>query len=65
MLPKLGLSSHHHPGVVQLFDLLARRGYTIVYLTARSMAQDEDTRNYLFHTLQKVLKLTCLANTWP
>ena len=47
----LGLSSQH-PGVVSLLDGLASRGYRVVYLTARSMAQEEDTKAYLFSTLK-------------
>jgi len=53
VLPKLGLSAHH-TAVVELFDRIHRRGYRVIYLTARSMGQDEDTRNYLFQSLQKV-----------
>ena len=44
--------SCHHLGVVQLFHGLASRGYRVVYLTARSMAQEEDTKAYLFSTLK-------------
>ena len=47
----LGLDCHHH-GVVSLYDGLASRGYKMVYLTARSMAQEEDTKAYLFSTLK-------------
>jgi len=47
----LGQSSHHQ-GVVSLLAGLARRGYRVVYLTARSMAQEEDTKGYLFSTLK-------------
>jgi len=42
----LGLDVHHH-GVVSLYDGLASRGYKLVYLTARSMAMEEDTKSYL------------------
>ena len=31
---------------------LARRGYRVVYLTARSMAQEEDTKAFLFSTVK-------------
>ena len=44
--------SCHHTGVVSLYDGLASRGYRVVYLTARSMAQEEDTKAYLFSTLK-------------
>lgn len=54
VLPKLGVAVHHH-GVVELFHKVAEQGYRVVYLTARSMAQDEDTRSYLFKSLQKVV----------
>jgi len=47
----LGLSCHHS-GVVSLLSGLASRGYRVVYLTARSMAQEEDTKAYLFSTLK-------------
>merc|ERR1719153_278223 len=53
VLPKLGITAHH-TAVVELFDKIDKRGYKVIYLTARSMAQDEDTRNYLFQSLQKV-----------
>lgn len=51
VLPKFGISSQHN-GVVELLDKISQNGYNIVYLTARSMSQDEDTRSYLFSTLQ-------------
>ena len=47
----LGLSCHHQ-GVVSLYDGLASRGYQVVYLTGRSMAQKEDSKTYLFSTLK-------------
>ena len=47
----LGTTSQHE-GVVELLDRLDRRGYRVVYLTARSMAQEEDTKAYLFSTLK-------------
>ena len=37
-----------HEHVVELFHKIADNGYQIVYLTARSIAQDVDTREYLF-----------------
>ena len=51
LAPWLGLSCHHL-GVVSLLDGLASRGYRVVYLTARSMAQEEDTKAYLFSTVK-------------
>ena len=38
-----------HDGVVELFDKVDKRGYTMIYLSARSMGEnDEKTRDYLF-----------------
>jgi len=51
VLPHLGITAQHKK-VVELFDKLDKNGYRIVYLTARSMAQDEDTKNYIFKMLQ-------------
>jgi len=51
VLPHLGITAQHRK-VVELFDKLDKNGYSIVYLTARSMAQDEDTKNYIFKMLQ-------------
>ena len=34
--------------VIELFQNIAENNYTVVYLTARSMAQDSATRKYLF-----------------
>ena len=53
VLPKLGITAQHKR-VVELFDKLDKKGYGIVYLTARSMAQDEDTKSYLFQMLQNL-----------
>lgn len=47
----LGTTSQHE-GVVELLDKVDRRGYRVVYLTARSMAQEDDTKKYLFQRLQ-------------
>jgi len=46
----LGITSVHK-NVVQLFDKIGQNGYTLIYLTARSMAQEEDTKHYLFKML--------------
>jgi len=46
----LGITSVHK-NVVQLFDQIGQNGYKIIYLTARSMAQEEDTKHYLFKML--------------
>ena len=34
--------------MIELFQNIAENNYTVVYLTARSMAQDVATRKYLF-----------------
>ena len=47
VLPKFGLNAHHDK-VVEFFDKAGQNGYKIVYLTARSMAQSESTKEYLF-----------------
>eukprot|EP00092_Neocalanus_flemingeri_P014105 GFUD01015214.1.p1 GENE.GFUD01015214.1~~GFUD01015214.1.p1 ORF type:complete len:335 (+),score=71.34 GFUD01015214.1:212-1216(+) len=53
VLPKLGITAQHKK-VVELFDKVDKNGYKIVYLTARSMAQDEDTKEYIFKMLQNI-----------
>ena len=50
VLPIFGLSADHDH-VVELFDKINENGYQIVYLTARSIAQDMETRKYLFHVM--------------
>ena len=47
VFPMFGFTAHHEH-VVELFHKIADNGYQIVYLTARSIAQDVDTREYLF-----------------
>ena len=47
IFPEFGFKVNHD-GVVKLFDNVVRNGYTMIYLTARSMAEDTDTREYLF-----------------
>ena len=44
----------HHPGVVEFFNKVSLNGYNVLYLTARPMAFDTMTREYVFDTLQKV-----------
>ena len=44
---QLGIEVEHR-GVVRLLHTLNQRGYTIIYLTARSLALDHMTREYLF-----------------
>ena len=39
---------HHHKGVIELFDKADENGYNIFYLTARSVAQYDTTKAYLF-----------------
>jgi phosphatidate phosphatase PAH1 len=34
--------------VIELLQRISANNYTVVYLTARSMANDIDTRRYLF-----------------
>jgi len=53
VLPHLGISAHHK-AVVELFSKIEAHGYKVVYLTARSLAQSEDSRKYLFNTLQNI-----------
>ena len=48
VLPAVGMRADH-AGVVRLLDGVGRRGYTVVYLTARSMALADMTRSYLFN----------------
>ena len=43
-----------HPGVVEFFERVSSQGYIVVYLTARPIAFDGVTREYLFGTLQNV-----------
>ncbi|XP_040580012.1 phosphatidate phosphatase LPIN2 [Lepeophtheirus salmonis] len=47
---QLGRSVHYFD-VIPLFKAIRMRGYKIIYLTARSIAQDETTRYYLFNKL--------------
>ena len=37
-----------HKGIVRLLHALNERGYTVIYLTARSIGLDNTTRRYLF-----------------
>lgn len=46
-----------HPGVAKLFQDIARNGYNIVYLTARSVGQADSTRQYLDSINQDGVKL--------
>ncbi|KAL3234849.1 hypothetical protein RNJ44_02637 [Nakaseomyces bracarensis] len=41
-----------HSGVAKLFSEIARNGYNIMYLTARSAGQADSTRNYLRSIIQ-------------
>jgi len=54
VLPSVVGITHHQPGVVRLLSEISQRGYQVVYLTARSMALHEHTRNYIFNLLQEV-----------
>lgn len=51
IFPQLGISADH-TDVVRLLDGIRDRGYTVMYLTARSMGVDSDTREYLFEVSQ-------------
>jgi len=51
VLPRFGITAEHDK-VVELFDKIADRGYHLVYLTARSQSQEEETKEYLFEMLQ-------------
>lgn len=44
----------HHEGVVEFFNKVSFNGYNVLYLTARPVAFDTMTREYVFETLQKV-----------
>lgn len=46
-----------HPGVAKLFQDIARNGYNLVYLTARSVGQADTTRQYLDSIIQDGVKL--------
>ena len=45
-------SDVHHEGVVKFLNKAANNGYTIIYLTARPIDFDSQTRKYLFSSLQ-------------
>ena len=47
VFPYFGFTADHE-FVVELFHKIAQNGYQMVYLTARSIAQDGNTRDYLF-----------------
>jgi phosphatidate phosphatase PAH1 len=47
LYPQLGIRADHN-GVVMLLDSINEMGYTVMYLTARSMGTDGTTREYLF-----------------
>ena len=42
----------HHDGVIEFLHKIAKQGYVIIYLTARPIALDLQTRKYLFKDLQ-------------
>ena len=46
--PGLLLTPVFQENVIELFQNIAENNFTVVYLTARSMAQDSATRKYLF-----------------
>ena len=47
-----GMIEVHHANVVRFFDVAAKNGYTIIYLTARPIDFDSQTRKYLFESMQ-------------
>lgn len=47
ILPMIG-RDWTHAGICSLYSKVAKNGYEFVYLTARSMAQQEQTRNFLW-----------------
>ena len=47
VFPYFGFNADHD-FVVELFHKINQNGYQMIYLTARSIAQDIDTRDYLF-----------------
>ena len=47
VFPIFGFTAHHDH-VVEMFHKIADNGYNVVYLTARSIASDINTREYLF-----------------
>jgi phosphatidate phosphatase LPIN len=50
VLPYFG-KDWSHKGVVKLFNKISEHGYKIVYLTARSISQSDQTKNYLRNKL--------------
>ena len=56
VFPYFGFTADHDY-VVELFHKIAENGYKMVYLTARSIAQDKDTRGYLFEVSTYILHL--------
>jgi phosphatidate phosphatase LPIN len=59
--PVVGLNEDQL-GVVELFERVARNGYKLVYLTARPMGVEKDTKKYLFKVRIRTLfasKIIC------
>ena len=52
VLPFLG-KDWSHEGVTELFTGIAKRGYKMVYLTARAIGQSSTTKNYLDSLIQE------------
>lgn len=65
VLPRIGFNADHD-SVVELLDKVGKTNRHIIYLTARPMAMDTDTREYLFKVIcaysnfQKKIKI-CIA----
>jgi phosphatidate phosphatase LPIN len=46
LYPMIG-KSFLHPGILPFYEALAKRGYQIIYLTARSLGQTKTTQEQL------------------
>ena len=62
-LPFIG-KDWSHKGVVKLFNDIAGNGYKIIYLTARSISQSDQTKNYLKNKLSQSKKYYLLFFRW-
>ena len=64
VFPVFGFSAHHDH-VVEMFHKIGDNGYNIVYLTARSIASDIDTREYLFEVSSFLFQNEINQNSGP
>ena len=46
LLPRIGIN-YHYKGLVKLYNMMHDNGYEFIYLTARSMNELPQTRNYI------------------